>query len=306
MRNKRYRIGLVMGSLILLTGCMAQNNSSESITDPEGDKVSVPREVNRIISTAPSNTEILVGLGLQDKIVAIDECSEDIEGIGEGTVILNLTNPDAEAIIGLEPDLIITSDINELGSASNPFAILEEMGIPVIYISTSESIEEIYKDIKCIAEATSTEDEGAEMIRTMQDKVKELSTIAEAIPKEKRVYFEISPAPYLYTGGAHTYLNEMIEIIGADNIFSDQEGWLSPSDEAIITENPDVILTNVTYIEDPISEILKRDGWNQIKAVQNKTVYSIDTNISSRPSQHIVEGLEAIAKAVYPEYYEDK
>ena len=75
------------------------------------------------------------------------------------------------------------------------------------------------------------------------------------------------------------------------------------SEETVIADNPDVILTSVTYIENPTEEILSRTGWENITAISEKAVYSIDPNTSSQPNHHIVEALEEMATAVYPDFF---
>ena len=137
----------------------------------------------------------------------------------------------------------------------------------------------------------------------MKSKVSEIKAIGEKIEEKKTVYFEISPAPNLYSFGNSTFLNEMIEVVGAKNIFSDEEGWISPTAESVINANPDVIITNASYMENPTEEIKSRDAWENITAIKNNAVYLVDKNASSRPSQNAIKALEEIAKAVYPEYY---
>ena len=126
------------------------------IKDREGNEVTMPNKIERIISTAPSNTEILVELGLADKLVAIDTYSSDVEGIPDDIEKIDFLNPDAEAIIGLEPDLIIASGHNKSGSSDDPFKLVKEAGISVVYIPSSESIQGIYDDINFIADITNT------------------------------------------------------------------------------------------------------------------------------------------------------
>ena len=67
-----------------------------------------------------------------------------------------------------------------------------------------------------------------------------------------------------YSVGKDTFINEMIQTIGAENIFANQDAWISPSEESVIDANPDVILTNVNYVENPTKEIMSRDGWDNI------------------------------------------
>lgn len=290
----------IMVSSFILAGCSTKD---VVIKDREGNDVTMPNKIERIISTAPSNTEILVELGLADKLVAIDTYSSDVEGISDDVEKIDFLNPDAEAIIGLEPDLIIASGHNKSGSSDDPFKLVKEAGISVVYIPSSESIQGIYDDINFIADITNTKQKGQEIVDNMKSQIDEISQKAKNIKDKKKVYFEIAPAPNLYSFGNSTFLNEMIELIGAENIFKDENGWVAPSAESVIDKNPDVILTNVNYIDNPIQEIKDREGFENINAVKNNEVYLIDKNSSSRPSQHIIKALNEMAKAIYPDVY---
>ena len=301
---KRKILGLITSiavSSFMLVGC---SNKDVVIKDREGNEVKLPDKMERIISMAPSNTEILVGLGLGDKIVGIDQYSLDVEGIKQGIEEIQVPNPDAETIIGLDPDIIIASDHNKAGASDDPFKLVEEAGISVVYIPSSESIESIYEDINFIADITNTEEKGKEIVDSMKSQIDEVKAKAKNIKTKKKVYFEIGPSPNLYSFGNSTFLNEMIEIIGAENIFKDENGWTSPSAESIIDKNPDVILTNVNYIDNPVEEIKSREGWQDITAIKDNQGYLIDKNSSSRPSQHIIKALNEMAKAIYPDVYE--
>ena len=289
-------------SIFVLSGCSSQTD--RMVTDREGTEVNIPTKIEKIISTAPSNTEVLMALGLGDKLVAIDKYSTDIEGINTELPQIDFLNPDAETIIGLEPDIVIASGHNKTGSVEDPFKAISEAGIPVVYIPSSDSIDGIYKDIEFIADVVNERSKGKEIVDDMKAQVEEIKAIGDTITDKKSLYFEISPAPYLSSFGKSTFLNEMIEIIGAKNIFENEEGWVSPTAEAIIDANPDVIITNAGYMENPTEEIKSRDAWENINAIKNNEVYLVDQNASSRPSQNVIKALEQMAKAVYPEHYE--
>ena len=289
-------------SIFVLSGCSSQTD--RMVTDREGTEANIPTKIEKIISTAPSNTEVLMALGLGDKLVAIDKYSTDIEGINTELPQIDFLNPDAETIIGLEPDIVIASGHNKTGSVEDPFKAISEAGIPVVYIPSSDSIDGIYKDIEFIADVVNERSKGKEIVDDMKAQVEEIKAIGDTITDKKSVYFEISPAPYLSSFGKSTFLNEMIEIIGAKNIFENEEGWVSPTAEAIIDANPDVIITNAGYMENPTEEIKSRDAWENINAIKNNEVYLVDQNASSRPSQNVIKALEQMAKAVYPEHYE--
>ncbi|MBO5130984.1 MAG: ABC transporter substrate-binding protein [Romboutsia sp.] len=301
------RISLILTMVLVVMLAMVGCSSKETtIKDREGKDVKVPDKIDRIISAVPSNTEILMGLGLKDKLVGVDTYSQDIPNLPKDIEIIDFYNPDAEAIIGLQPDIVLASSHNKTGTGDDPLKIIEDAGISVFYIPNSESIESIYDDINFIAGITNTKAKGQEIVNNMKAEINKIAEIGKTITDKKKVYFEIGPAPTLYSFGHSTFLNEMIELVGAENIFKDINGWTSPSEEAVIDANPDVILTNVNYVENSIEEIKSRKGWENIKAIKDNQVYMIDKNASSRPSQHIVTALKQIANAIYPEYYGQK
>lgn len=290
-------------AMMIFVGCSSKPTTMQ---DREGNEFNLPAEINTIISTAPSNTEVLVGLGLADKLVAVDKYSADVEGVSKDLPKIDFRNPDAEAIIALNPDIVIASGHNKAGD-EDPFALIKEAGIPVAYIPSSYSIEGIYGDIEFIASLTDTEKEGKELVNSMKKEVDAIKAIGDTIQDKKNVYFEIGAGSGLYTFGNETFLNEMIETIGATNIFGEENSWITVTPEAVIDANPDVILANTPGTNEAgltaVEDILSREGWDTITAVKNGDVYQIDKNSSSRGSQNIIKALKEMAKAVYPDEY---
>ncbi|MCL2180849.1 MAG: helical backbone metal receptor [Treponema sp.] len=288
---------LLLMVLIITSGCSAAKINE--ITDRTGRNVTIKGSVNRVVSAAPSNTEIIVDIGQAHRLVAVDRHSADIDGIPSNLPLLDFFYPDAEVLVNLEPDLIIASGHNATGSGEDPFRLLREMGIPVVYISMSKNIEDIYLDIEFIARLLQAQTEGEALINLTRSRINEITQMAAGIEDRKNVYFEISAAPLMMTFGADSFINDMITVIGARNIFENENWLVTPGAEAVIDRNPDVILTNVTYIDDPIDEIKNRPGFNHINAVKNNRIYSIDNNSSSRPSARVVLALRQMFDAVY-------
>ncbi|MCL2802027.1 MAG: helical backbone metal receptor [Treponema sp.] len=261
--------------------------------------------VTRVVSTAPSNTEIIVDLGQAHKLIAVDRHSANINGLPANLPLLDFFYPDAEVIINLKPDLIIASGHNPTGSGEDPFRLLRDMGIPVVYISMSKSIEDIYTDIALIAQLLNAENEGEKLIALMKEQVSQIAEAARQAAAEHSgqrlptVYFEISAAPEMMTFGKDSFINDMITVIGARNIFEGENWLVQPGAETIIARNPDIIITNVNYINDPIGEIKSRPGFNHINAVVNNRIYIIDNDSSSRPSSRIILALRQMNEAVY-------
>lgn len=275
---------------------------ADSVIDREGNLVEVPAEINTIISAAPSVTEILAGLGLADKIIAADMYSSDVEGIDPAVCTLDFYNLNTEELVALAPDVIIINGISDNGD-TDPYAELKAAGTNVVYIPSAVSLDGIKDDIAFLAAYTRTSDKGDELIGTIDSCISDISAKAANITEKKSVYFEISAAPYLYTTGSGTFLNEIIELVGAENIYGGEEGWISNSDETVIAANPDVILTSVAYEGYDFNEITAREGWNVLTAVKNGEVYQVGANETSRASQHVVDGINEIASAIYPDVY---
>ncbi|GAB6169535.1 ABC transporter substrate-binding protein [Clostridium carnis] len=294
-------VGALVFAVMLLAGC---TEKPKTMTDREGTEFTAPKEINTIISTAPSNTKVLVALGLADKLVATDKYSADVEGISKDLPKIDFRNPDAETIISLKPDIIIASGHNKAGD-KDPFALIKEAGIPVVYIPSSYSIDGIYGDIDFISQLTKTEKKGKEIVKDMKSEVEKIKAIGDKITNKKKVYFEIGSGSKLSSFGQDTFLNEMIQIIGAENIFANEKSWISPTPESIIAANPDVILTNMPDIngKKAVDDIKSREGWENVTAIKDGSVYSIDKNSSARPSQNVVKALRQMAETVYPNEY---
>lgn len=271
-------------------------------TDRAGNEITSPEEINSIISMAPSITELLVDLGFGDKIIAVDKYSKDIPGLPEGIPNFDIMSPDAEQLVALNPDIVFASGMS-MSKGTDPFKPIKDMGICLAYIPSSDSIQGIYDDIMFISEIVQVPDKGQELIDTMETKIAEIKEVASNITEKKTVYFEISGQPKLYSFGKGVFLNEMIEIIGATNVLADQDGWIAVSDEVIVAKDPDIIITNVDYLENAVDKIKSRTGWENTTAIKNNDVYFVDKDASSLANHNIVKALEQMAKAVYPDKY---
>ena len=262
--------------------------------DRSGNDIKVPAEVKSIVSLAPSTTRVLIDLGLALKIVAVDTNSMSYKDyLPSGVKTFDMMNPDNEAIAALKPDLVFTSGMSSVGGTS-PFKPLVDAGICVADIPSSASIADIAEDIKFIGNCTGKGIEAAALATAM---------------KRKTVLFMMniptSDSPTIYSFGTGTYMDEMLTKIGAKNACASQKGWVSISIEDAVAMNPDVILTNVDYVEDPVKEIKALKGWENVKAVKNNEVYKVDPNLSMQPNNHVVDAALEWIKDIYPDIFTD-
>ena len=275
--------------------------------DRAGNTITLPAEVEKIVSMAPSTTRFLIELGLADKIVAIDTNSYAYAGdLAADVPQFDMMAPDNEKLVALQPDIIFTSGMSNIGG-EDAFQSVRDAGICVFDIPSSTSLDDIALDMVAIGNAVGAEDAANKIVYDYNDKIEEIQEIAKDITDKKKVLFEISlPSadyPSIYTFGANTYLDEMITTIGAENVTGDQDSWISISEEEAIAMNPDVIITNVNYVEDAVNVIKTAPGWENVTAVKNGAVYYIDADASNQPNEHVLDAMIQMAKYIYPDQY---
>lgn len=271
-------------------------------TDPSGAEVNIPDEIGSVVVLAPSIAETLVALGCGDLIVGYDAQSVGLAGLPADVPTFDMMQPDMEQLAALKPDVLFVSNMT-LYDQTNPYQQLIDLGVCVLCVPTADSIAAIQEDIAFIAAVMGKTAEGDALIVEMQAELDRIAAIGATVTEKKSVYFEIGAAPNLYSFGTGVFLNEMIELIGAENILADQQGWLAVEAETVVAADPDVILTNVNYIDEPVAEILGRGGWEGMRAVQDQQVFYIDNMASSLSNHNIVKALDQMAKAVYPDLF---
>lgn len=205
-----------------------------------------------------------------------------------------------EKVISLKPDLVL-AHASQMGSKDG-FKQLEDAGIQVLTVNDATSFKDVYKSINMIGEAAGVKEASTKLVDEMKTKLNDIKKQAEGISKDKQktVFVEVSGAPEIYTTGKNTFMDEMLSVIHAKNAAGDQTGWVQMTEESIIKRNPDVI---VTIDGSSLADLKKRDGWNAMKAVKEKQVFQLNTDLASRPGPRLVEGVEALAKNVYPDTF---
>ena len=216
--------------------------------------------------------------------------------------IFDMMNPDVEKIISLKPDIIFVNTFSVF-SAKNSVDAIKNLGLSVAVIPNSDTLIAIEEDIYFLGEVLKLKDASKKVISKMQINIEKIKSIGDKITNKKSVYFEIGSMPNLYTFGSNVYLDDMINIIGAKNIFEDKNSWIAVSEESVLSANPDIIFTSVDYIDNPINEILNRKSWQNIKAIKNKEVYFISSSLL--PNHNVIQALFSMAKSTYPKEFKD-
>ncbi len=273
-----------------------------TITDALDQEVTVEEKPEKIVSLIPSNTEIAFALGLNEQIVGVSDYDnypeEALTKEKVGAMEFNV-----EKIISLSPNLVLA---HESGASTQTEALdqIRNAGIAVFVVNDATSFDEVYETIETIGQLTGTTAEAGQVVQTMKDDLQAVLDKVANVEEKKSVYVEVAPAPDIYSTGKNTFMDQMLSLIHAENVMGDQEGWIAVNQEAVIALNPDVIVTTYGYYtEDPKGQVLSREGWQDMTAIVNENVYDVHSDLVTRTGPRLAEGVEELAKAVYPELF---
>ncbi len=273
-----------------------------TLTDGLGRPVVLNEAAQRVISLAPSNTEILFAVGAGDQVVGRDQYSDypetakDVTDIGSAFEALN-----TELIVSLKPDLIIAAEIN----TPEQVKALEDLGLTVYYLSNPTTLEEMYTNLEIVAQLTGHEADAATLIESLKVRVAAVDEKIMPLSSRISVFYELDgtdPAKP-YTAGKGTFITLLIDRAGGWNIASDIDGYPQLSLEQVVAADPAfIILGDSAYGVTP-ELVSVRPGWDNLSAVKSGQVLPFDDNLLSRPGPRLVDGLETLAKLLRPELF---
>jgi len=285
-------------SMLLLSSLVFCSDFPQTLTDDVGLSAAIPAAPKRIISMAPSNTEILFALGLGNKVVGVSSFCDFPEAAKNKDKIGDFMAPNIEKILLLKPDLVLAG-----GGVQKDLAIkLSAMGIPTLTFYP-KNINEMLMDIVLIGKASGKETEALVYIEKLKARMEKVKSEAGKINKKPKVYFEIWSQPFT-TAGKGSFVEELITIAGGVNIFSETDKTFPEiSGEEIIKRDPEIIITAYMGKKGKMKkEIAKRSGWAGVSAVKEGRIYdNIDSDILLRSGPRLVNGLEALSKVFLQE-----
>jgi len=273
-----------------------------TITDDLGRKIYLPSEPHRIVSLAPSNTEILFFLGLDDRVVGVTDYCDYPKEAKLCNKVGGFKDPSLEKIVVLNPDLVLATGMHQ-----QLLQQLEDTGLKVLVLKPKK-IEGIFDDIIMVGRAAGIESKANALTKGLFDRVNAVSQKVEKVPEKQRpaVYYELWNEP-LMSVGRDTITGQIIELASGKNITDDcTEQYPQISEEVIIARNPDVMVNSYGHGNNKATtpaDIAARKGWENIAFVKTNRIYTIDTDLLSNPGPRIVDGLENMARCLHPEIF---
>jgi iron complex transport system substrate-binding protein len=267
---------------------------ARSFIDDVGHNVSLQHAPRRIVSLAPSLTEILFLIGADSSLVGVTDYCDYPDAAKRKAKIGGMLNPNVERILALQPDLVLMSGS---GNVRSDFEKLTAAGTTV-FVSYPRSIDGVFKSIVDIAELTGRRPKADSVVALLQ--LRRANLVRQAAGTKKETVLMILSLNPLVAIGPKTFLNELVTLANGENIVRDSSmAYPVLSREEILRRQPGVIIaTNdiVRSIEDILSPYPE---WKSLTAIRNKRVAIVDASIVSRPGPRIVEGLEAMIRAIH-------
>ena len=278
----------ILAEVLLLTACATVRSDGLSRT------VKLQGTPQRIVSLAPSNTEILFAVGAGKQVVGRDSFSDypaevkSIKDIGG-----SIGKYDTEAIVALHPDLVLAGEINTPELVNS----LEQLGLTVYYLPNPTTLEAMYANLETVGQLTGHQSGAVALVNSLKLRVAAVDARIKPLISLPTVYYELDATDPTkpYTAGPGTFVDLLISRAGGTNIgMSLTSQWAQISLEKLVVANPAIIILGDSAYGTTADSVKQRPGWSGLAAVQNGQIY---------PGPRLVDGLEALAKLVHPDVF---
>lgn len=300
--------------------------ASDAVPAPAVDKSGVTiygyGEIERIVTLSPSCTEYVYAMGALDLIVGTDDYSNypsvivDRREAGIVASIGGYTNPSYEAIISLNPDLVVCQE--SPGSHRTMAERLREAGMDVLMMSAGETPEAVPENMFLLGTVLGDAESTAELVMNLEGDIETIGGIldSDVSISDKRTMVAVSVPPVAYVVGSDTFLNDIMSMVRADNVFSDEPGWLQATGDMVEAYDPEVIVfaldssagmsaTEVDYLN--LMDSLPSE-WKSTTAYQNGEVYILvdgANDLASRVGPRLAQATELFARIIHPDSFDD-
>lgn len=268
-----------------------------TISDFQGRSVSVAAKPQRIVSIGPSITEFLFALGAGDRVVGVDDFSDEpaaatkIEKVGGVKV-------NVEKVVSLKPDLVLSVKFSD-GTIEK----LASSGFTVLVVDP-QSVADVSRTAVLVGQAVGAD--GAKLSSDIDAQLSQVRKSVAAATSKPRVFHEVdaSDPTKPYTVGPGSYIQDLITLAGGTNIAANTgSAYPQISLEEVVKADPEVIvLGDADYGTTP-DQVAARPGWSSISAVKNKKVFPISDSLVSRPGPRLGDAALAYAKILHPELF---
>lgn len=311
MKDKLLHLMIINIFCLMLAACTAvgapalqPNTAAITLTDGLQRQVTLKSEAQKIVSLAPSNTEILFAIEAGNQIIGRDNFSDYPQEAQAIVTIGDFNGYNLESIVNMQPDLVLAAGLN----TSEEVKEMEDAGLTVYYLSNPQDLEGLYSNLITVGTLTGHEVEAQSLITNLRQRADLVQKSLGSVTTRPKVFYELdgTDPSKPWTTGPGTFVDQWIRMAGGENIGASSHGeWVQLSQEEIIIQNPDIILLGDAIFGMSSEQVAARPGWAAIKAVKDGKVYEFNDDLVSRPGPRVVDGLIEMAKVIHPEIADD-
>ncbi len=292
------RSWFVMAALALLGMCLRMPASSptRAVIDETGRKVEVPVSPQRIVSIAPSVTEILYDLGLESRVVGRTDYCDYPPEVKKKPSVGGLISPSVERIVSLRPDLVVgTPEVNKIEIANE----LSLFHIP-LYGLHARNLNDVLHSLEDLGALTGTEARANSLVQSLRDRRDAVLKKVAGL-KRPRVLYLIWYQP-ISVPGHGAFLTDLIDMAGGESISADlHQDWGQMSLEEIVRRDPEIILIpRSNESSPPIEDLKKWPGWSSTTAAKTNRILLVNDS-ANHPSPRLFDALESFARIFHPQ-----
>ena len=273
--------------LLLLAACTGRTDrpaaaAAITLTDDAGHTVLLAAPAQRVISLVPSVTETIIALDAGDRIVGRTEYDRD-SSLAAVPLIGRGLSPSIEAMIALHPDLVVVWASDKRGDLRGQ---LEKAKIPVLALEVQDTTD-AFRVVGLMGWALGREAAGGMLLDSLRASLKATASIARQRSR-RRVFYVVYNDPPM-TAGPGTFIDQLLDIAGADNVFSDAASrWPTVSLEEVVKRDPDIVVLPVGEMSAQVGERLRNTaGWRDLRAVKNGCLALVDADLVNRPGTNV-------------------
>ncbi len=297
MKNKIH-IFIITGLFFLL----GTQSPAKTVTDQLGRNLTVSDDPQRVVSLAPSITEIIFALGQEHRLKGVTQFSDYPPQAAELPKVGSYIHPDLERILALRPDLCIAvKDGNPKEVADR----LESLKIPV-YAIDPKNLEEVAQTVLNIGGLLNADVKASVVAENMRSRIQHIKSLVSKAETGQGVFFQIGISP-IVSVGTDTFIHELIGLAGGKNLAAGPVPYPRFSREQILALAPDVIIVT-SMTRGGMFEQIKAEWqrWPDIPAVRNNRIFIVDSNLFDRPTPRLADGLEVLAKLLHPKLFDKR
>lgn len=272
---------------LISTGNVTGENEDIVITDARGESVEFETPPDRIVSFIPSNTEILFYLDLGEYVVGTDDFSNYPEEAQDLPKVGDSFSVDYEMIVNLSADVVV------LPSYSRDVIDTLKVYNQTVVATGSTTVDDIYTDMKMLGKMCGIEVKAENNANDLKERMEDMKEEGDKIKDENIDVLYMTYTSPIYVPGGDTFQNTLISNAGGHNIAANKTGWPTMSEEEILSADPDVIIAPHS-LNNSVNELIKKDVWQGISAVENEHIYFVGDDIMSRPGPRVVEAQQKL------------